>query len=384
MCASPLSFLRAGPPPPKVALLPDAMFFTRNVPIAPGATPADVAAQVELSLEALSPFPVTQLYHGYFWTPGAERALVFASYRRRFTSEETDTWAGAELVLPAFASVLGAQVAPATTLVLVSPEGLTAVHWESAAMPSQVIFRALPPEATDDDRAKAREELLRVIGGSRTVVDVPHPPAAEPATSDEEIVFKAGAVISRLPKSVSAAVDVRDKAQLAVLRRAQWRDRFLWRVAVGSAAALILLAVGELSLIGANQLWQKSRLAKLNRQMPTVERIMTSDTQTKRVEELVTKRLLPFEMLTEIVGVNRDRMPGDVIFTRVQTDGIYTLHVNATTTNIGQISVYQSALEKLPSVQKVDVVNEGARGATATFRLTVAFKPEAIKPTLPL
>ena len=114
MCASPLKLLRAGPPPPKVAILSDAVFFTRAVPIAPEATAAEVASQVEIALEALSPFPLAQLYHGYFWTPAATHALIFAAYRRRFTAEQTDLWADAELVLPAFATVLGHAVTPAT------------------------------------------------------------------------------------------------------------------------------------------------------------------------------------------------------------------------------------------------------------------------------
>ena len=46
MCASPGDFLRAGPPPPRVALLPDSVFFSRAVPVAPGATRAEVVAQV--------------------------------------------------------------------------------------------------------------------------------------------------------------------------------------------------------------------------------------------------------------------------------------------------------------------------------------------------
>src|SRR5438874_170651 len=100
MCASLLSFLRSGPPPPKVALLPDALFFTRAVAIAAGATSAEAAAQVELALEALSPFPLAQLYYGSFWVPGAEHAFVFAAYRRRFTAEQTAAWTEAEYVLP--------------------------------------------------------------------------------------------------------------------------------------------------------------------------------------------------------------------------------------------------------------------------------------------
>src|SRR3954463_5404983 len=101
MCASPLSFLKNGPPPPKVVLLPDALFFSRAVPIAGGATAPEVAAQVELAIEAISPFPLPQLYYGWTWQPGADHAFAYAAYRRRFTSEQTATWTDAELVLPA-------------------------------------------------------------------------------------------------------------------------------------------------------------------------------------------------------------------------------------------------------------------------------------------
>ena len=118
MCASPLDFLRAGPPPPRVAVLPDAVFFSRTIPVAAGASTAEVVGQVGLALEALSPFPLAQLYFGYYLPPGADRALAFAAYRRRFTAEQLAEWNGAELVLPAFAAVLGCDAQPATTVVL--------------------------------------------------------------------------------------------------------------------------------------------------------------------------------------------------------------------------------------------------------------------------
>ena len=81
MSVSLLKLLRSGPPPPRVVLLPDHRFFVRAVPVTEGAAAPEVANEVELALETLSPFPPAQLYYGYFWTPGADRALVFASYR---------------------------------------------------------------------------------------------------------------------------------------------------------------------------------------------------------------------------------------------------------------------------------------------------------------
>lgn len=378
-----LNTLRAGPPPPKVAFLPDGLFFTRVVAVASGATAAEAAAQVELALEGISPFPLAQLYYGWFWRPGVERALVFAAYRRRFTADQTAGWAGADLVLPAFAAVLGGAVEPATTVVLAAAEGFTAVHWDSGPVPGKILSRPVEPEASEDDRARVRDELIRALGGSKTIIDLPTAPAAEPALSDREISFRAGEFRATVPATVAAAMDVRDKTELATLRASRRRDVILWRVALGCAAALALLAVGEVARLGGLQ-WQKVRLAKLAAQRPRVEAIMASNALATRIEDLATKRLLPMEMLTIVLGgADSSLLPPGMMFTNVKAgtaSGLYTLVVDAQTNNAGEVSVYQNALEKLPACEKVDVQLKGTRGDLTTFTLTITFKPEAVKP----
>jgi hypothetical protein len=379
-----LDTLRAGPPPPKIALLPDALFFTRAVPITAGATPAEAAAQIELALEGISPFPLAQLFYGWFWAPGAKHALVFAAYRRRFTTEQTSTWSAAELVLPAFAALLGGKVEPGTTLLLASPEGLTAVHWGAAAVPEKVLFQPFPPDATDEQRAHTRAELIRAIGGSKVVLDLTSAPTADPSLNDREVVFRSGEFVSRVPATVVSALDVRDKGELASLRAARNRDVVLWRVAVGLAAALALLAVGEIARLGGLQ-WQKVRLAQVAAQRPRVESIMASNALATRIEDLATKRLLPMEMLSILLGGKESSLlPPGMAFTRVVADsakGLYTLTVDAQTNNAGQVSVYETALKKLPACEDVNVQVQGTRGELTTFRLTVKFRPDAVKPT---
>jgi hypothetical protein len=380
--SSPFRFLRSGPPPPKLALLPDALFFTRTVPIAKGVTPADAAAQTELALESISPFPLAQLYYGWFWSAASDHAFVFASYRRRFTPEQTAEWESAELVLPAFGAVLGAEVDAATTVLLNSADGITAVHWENPPVPSKVIFRALAPDASDEDRSKAREELLREVGGSKKVIELESPLAADPANGDREIVFRADDFVSRLPSTVASALDVRDKGELATLRNARKRDVLLWRVALGCAAALLLLLIGEFALM-AGRTWQQVRVRQYLAQKGPVDKIIKVDELTRRIEELATKRLLPLEMVTQLVGENLERKPEDIQFTSVQADqsrGLYTLFVQGKTTNPGLVNVYQNTLKALPSVEKVDAPISQVSGAQATFTLTVVFKPDALKP----
>ncbi|MFM1748725.1 MAG: hypothetical protein RLZZ188_2391 [Verrucomicrobiota bacterium] len=378
--SSPLSLLRAGPPPPKVALLPDSAFFTRQVGVTAGATPTEAAALIELALEGLAPFPLSQLYYGWFWRPGAETALLFAAYRRRFTAEQVAEWEGAELVLPTFAATLGASVEPATTLLLVANESITAVHWATAESPAEVRTLDLPAEADDDARARVKSELIAAFGGSRHVIEVASAPAPDPARSDGEIAFRAGELISRLPAAAAAAADVRDKAELAALRAARRRDIVLWRAALGLAASLLVLGLGELALVGG-RVWQRTREAKVAAQRPVVEKIESVDTLTNKIEELATKRLRPIEMLLQLVGENYERQPADIWFTRVSAEagrGLNTIFVEGRTTNAAQVNAYEAALRKLPSVEKVEAPLQALRGDQAQFTLTATFKAEAL------
>jgi hypothetical protein len=375
MCASPLDFLRSGPPPPRVAILPDAVFFSRTIPVRADAAKEEVVSGVGLAMEALSPFPIAQLYCGYYWTPGATSALAFAAYRRRFTAEQVAEWSGAQHVMPAFAAILGASFAPATTVVLAAPDGLTAVHWGRGPVPSLVLHRPLQAAATEEERAQARAELIKSAGEALKVVDAPSPPVVQPSKSDREVVFSAGEIRSVLPSGVAAAMDVRDKADLAALSRARRRDILLWRVAIGSVVACMLLAAGEIAFFGAG-LWEKARIAKVGAQKVTVARIMDDQELANRIDDLSTNRLLPLEMISIVAA----KKPAAIQFLRATTSGQYTIQIEAQTNNAGEIGGYRSALEQTAGCDRVEIRDQLLRNNVASFTLIVTFKPSALAP----
>jgi hypothetical protein len=382
MCASPFRFLSAGPPPPRVAILPDAVFFSRTIAVPAGASKAEIVSQVGLALEALSPFPLAQLYYGYYLPPGSDRALAFASYRRRFTVEQLEEWAGAEHVLPAFAAILGCGAQPATTVILASPEGLTAVHWDQGPVPSVVLHHSFKADATDDERAEARAALIRSAGEARSVVDAPSPPVARPGRSDREVVFEAGALVSRLPTDVAAALDVRDRADLDALARARRNGVMLWRVAIGSLAACLIFAAAELALIGAG-LWQTARVAKVAAQKPTVARIMDEKDLANRIDELSTKRLLPFEMVSVVSPeIAMPKNPPSIQFLRAaaSSSSLNTIQIDAQTTNAGEIAAYKTAIEQTPGCDRVEIKDQRTQNNVVSFTLIVTFKPGALAP----
>ncbi|HEY3756251.1 MAG TPA: hypothetical protein VGL42_08895 [Opitutaceae bacterium] len=386
------TFPTSGPPHARVVFLPDGLFFCRPIPVsvngtgpeveaaaAPAAAAPGVGSQVELAFETLAPFPLAQLYYGYFWSSGEGRALAYAAYRRRFTTEQADAWSEAELVLPSFASVVGARPGPATTVVLHSPEGLTAVHWADSAVPSRVVFRSLAGEVTDEMRAAARDALLREFE-SKNIVDVTEPPAAQTGDSDGEFNFTCGTLTSKLTASEAAALDVRDKEVLAHLRRSRNRDVLMWRTIVGCLVAFLILLLGEAALF-AGGLWQSTRRQQIELQAPAVERIQSAQEIANHIEDLRTKRLLTMEMLVAISS----KRPPNTYFTTVSSTNtnLYTLQAQGETSNPAEISLLQDALQTMPQIMPngVEIRQTGTSNKGSNFILTVKFKPNALKPS---
>lgn len=380
MCASPLDFLRAGPPPPRTVVLADAVFFSRTIPVAPQAPRDEVVAQVGLALEALSPFPLSQLFYGFYRPEGADRALAFAAYRRRFTADQLESWAPAEYVLPAFAALLGSPVAPATTVILCAPEGLTAIHWADGPVPAVVLHQPLAPDASDEARAQARAALLKAAGESRSVVDIAATPAAQPRHSDSEVVFRAGELTSRIPAATAADLDIRDKADLQALARARRRDIILWRATVSAVAACLVFALGELALV-AGGLWQNARRARVAAQRPTVARIMDEQDLAQRINDLSTKRLLPLEMISLVSPeVAMPRAAPAIQFLRATAASLNTIQIEAQTNNAGEIAGYKTALEQSGACERVEIRDQRTHDNLVTFTLVVTFKPGALVP----
>jgi hypothetical protein len=248
-------------------------------------------------------------------------------------------------------------------------------------VPSRVIFAPLAAEATDEERAKAREDLLRRFE-SKAVVELAGAPAPEAGARDGSIAFRSGEVRSHFSAAAAAALDVRDKDELAALRRARRRDLALWRVGVACGAAFLLLLLGELALF-AGGLWQETRRVQYKAQAPTVDRIIAADEVAHKIEDLSTKRRLPLEMLSVM---HLQKPSSDIVFLRTETSDtdIYSLSVVAQTPNAAEIDVYRDKLQALPSCQSVTIKPGTSRQNFTEFTIVMTFKPGTIQPgTLP-
>lgn len=347
------------PGAPGLILLPSDRFFVRAVPLAAG---ADVAAQVELAVESLAPFPLGQLYYGFLPAAAGGQALVFAAYRKRFSVAETAEWGPASAVVPAFLIQLGEPPPTPVIRLCAEPRTITALAWDGAnSLPVAVLAREADPPSDPALRAALVAEIRTRTGlATATVEEV-----TGPAT--------AGWVKEKGAMQLERA-DVRDKGFLAARRTQQKRDRMLWRgflAGLGGLAAMLALEGGGLG----GGIWLQSLQATAQQQAPAVQAIETAQTLGARIEELTRSRLLPFEMLA-LINQNR---PASVQFVRTSTTGLYSMEIEAQTANAADAGQYESVLRAAPGLAGVETRDLRSRDGLTTFIITVTFKPESLQ-----
>jgi len=339
-------------------LLPSDRFFVRAVPLAAG---ADVAAQVELAVESLAPFPPGQLYYGFLPSVTGEQALVFAAYRKRFSAAETAEWDAASAVVPAFLAFLGDAPSAPTIRLMAETRGRTVAAWNGISpLPVAVLARETDSPSDPAPRAALVAEIRARTGLATARVEE----VAGPDTAGW--LMEKGALHLEL-------ADVRDKGFLAARRTRQKRDLMLWRgflAGLGGLAAMLVLEGGVL----AGGIWRQSLQAAAARQAPVIQAIETAQALSTRVEEMTRRRLLPFEMLALI----NQRRPASVQFIRTSTTGLYAMEIEAQTANAADVGQYESALRAAPELAAVETRDLRSRDGLTTFTLAVAYKPESL------
>jgi hypothetical protein len=350
-----------------VVFAPGEKFFVRRVPLAPD---GDASAQVELALEGFSPFPASQLYYGFRTNPTRTEALVFAAFRKNFPPEETATWADASAVLPTFSVWLGANAVPPAGISLRENDGeLEAVSWDGRSeLPAAVLVR--PQEATDRDELVAEARQKAALRADATLKTFR--PAVEIAQENRELILRlgSGGVEARFDEVGLGHADIRDKEVLKERRLTLRRDTLLWRgfaaVVIGLAACVVL----ELGLFGAN-FWLKGRKQEIAAQAPVVQKIEQTQSVAKRLDEISTQRLLPFEM----INVLNNKRPAGMEFNSVETKGLWQLVVRGEANSADDTSTFEADARKIPGVEKLEVMEKNSRDRMTIFNYEITFKP---------
>jgi len=358
------------PPPIPAVLLPADRFFVLRLELDPAAEPRP---QVELALEAASPFPANQLLLGLVRGADGRSALAYAAHKRRFTAEETASWPASSPVVPEFLALLGHRPEAGGVVLHRSADRTLALAWRPGeSLPAAVICLASedgsPGQAAADAAAQAE------LPAGTKPVELDAPLAGRAGENGLDLSAGDGPAHHIAPRSLDEA-DVRDAAFLEKRRgQASWENR-AWLAARLAAACLLLAALTD---AGAAIL--RMRTASIEAQVdaarPRVQELDGLQSLAAKVAELGDNRPLPFEMLALVNA----RRPATLTFQTVSCKGGQSLEIEARTTSPEDAGNFEQALRaETTLVSKVETRDLRAREGSTTFTLTVNFKADALR-----
>ena len=231
---SPLTRAFTGPKPQEAAMLPGNRFFVRRLAV----EGEDVAGQVNLALEAVSPFPLEQMLVGFVTSADGKQVLAYAAHRRRFTAEESFAWPEDCQVVPEFLALCGHRPAAGGIVVHRGEERLTALAWMAGEeLPAAIVVAEL---ADADEAGLAREAAARAdLAADSPVENLTG--ALTGAIVEGNLILKGEFEGTfTIPKKGLDDSDIRDSDFLAERRKKERLNLILWNVARAGVAVLIL------------------------------------------------------------------------------------------------------------------------------------------------
>lgn len=373
---SPFTRAFTGPKPQEAAMLPGNRFFVRRLSVEGD----DVPGQVNLALEAISPFPLEQMLVGFVTSADGKQVLAYAAHRRRFTAEESFAWPEDCQVVPEFLALCGHRPAADGIVVHRSNERLTALAWKAGEeLPAAIVVAEL---ADTDEAGIAREAAARADLATDTPVEN-LTGALAGAIVEGDLILKGEFEGSfTIPKKGLDDSDIRDSDFLAERRKKERLNLILWNAARVGAAVLVLSLLFDIAgfVVGL----RKASLEVANEaRRPLVEDIEASQGITSRILELGVKRLLPMEMLALV----NEKRPATVEFTNIHceikkakdsTIAKPVMTVDAKTPNAGDISDFLKAIQAMPEVEAATNSEPRVRETATTFRVDITFKQAAL------
>ncbi len=358
------------PPPIPAVLLPSDRFFVVRVELDPT---VEARPQVELALEAASPFPANQMLFGLVRGADGRSALAYAAHKRRFSTEETTSWPASSPVVPEFLALLGHRPEAGGVVTHTALNRTVALAWRAGEnLPAVILSRA----AADGTPAQAATEAATQaeLPAGVTPVHLSSPLTGRLGDEGLELISGEGRSHRIAPRSLDEA-DVRDAAFLEKRRgQAAWESR-TWLAARLAAACLLLAALTDIGSVLLRS-HTADLTTRLDAARPKVQELDGLQSLAAKIAELGDNRPLTFEMLA-IVNTKR---PATLTFQGVACKGGPVLEIEGRTTSPEDVGNFEQALRaETGLVAKVETRDLRAREGSTTFTLTVTFKADALR-----
>ena len=350
------------------ALLPGNRFFVRLIELEPD----NIASQVSLAIETVSPFPSEQMLMGYITSADNKWALAYAAHRRRFTPEESFAWPDDCQVIPEFLALLGQRPEKGGILIHEGADLLTALAWiENQPLPQCILV----VDKKDSSAELLTHEIIERTGMLTSTVVINTSGEFSSKRDDSKLILNCNSGRGfELTSNQLDNADIRDADFLSTRRKKERVNKLLWNTARVAVGAIILSFVFEISAFLIN--WRSNNLRLINEsRLSGVQEIESAQAISARITEMNTKAPLPLEML----AVANDHRPATVDFQRVNCKNNTQLEIEARTTNASDVYTFEKSLKETAEVSFVATKDMRARDNFTTFSVTITFKPETLR-----
>jgi len=350
------------------ALLPGNRFFVRLIEL----EPENIASQVSLAIETVSPFPSEQMLMGYITSSDNKWALAYAAHRRRFTAEESFAWPDDCQVIPEFLALLGERPDRGGVLIHEGTELLTALAWnENQPLPSSIIV----VDKKDSSPELLAKEIIERAGLPSSTPVINKRGEFSSARNDSQLVLNCNnGKLFLLSSNQLDSADIRDADFLSTRRKKERVNKLVWNSARIAVGIVIISFIFEISAFLIN--WRSNNLRLVNEsRQPVIQEIESAQAISARITEMNTKAPLPLEML----AVVNEYRPASVDFQRVSCKNNTQIEIEARTTNASDVYAFEKSLKERSEISFVATKDMRARDNFTTFSVTVTFKPETLR-----
>jgi Tfp pilus assembly protein PilN len=376
-----------------VIWLPSFHFVVIRVECPNTMTGTERTSFIELAVESHSPFPVEQIYWGYYPEPSSQQALLYMGLKEQFPVSESAI-GSAQYVFPSFLAAVVAKREYDGIQLFADDYGLSALWFEASnPLPRKVLSRrwsAFGVESPPSDNSELLHEIVRNWTKELQVVtdisvnDRPIRLSYLQLESSSTLHlsldisnWQNGSEIETLSKTLTGdtlyACDVRDETQIQKLKTKALASHRLWRaLQIGGAfaASLGLLAIGL--LLSGRAL--ESQDAKLQKQASAVEQVNQKEILLDSLDLFSIAALQPFEALERM---NRIR-PDSLYFRSLEAGANrqaereeFTIKLKAVASSAAQADKFSAQLQADPFFSQVRLSKLRSKTKRTDFELEV-------------
>jgi len=353
-------------PLPDVLVLPAEYFFIEKVEVPTALAPAELTDFAELSMEAVSPFPLDQLRWGFLIAPDSQHLLIYAALKERLklaghTELETYTW-----VLPDFTTLQGARFTRDTEVVLEGEHYTTSFLLPSGeASPENI--RSLPA-GSDTPHSKGQSIHLKLLTVElseqsiptfkfETIGESPADGLWSPLEPDEASLWNA---------------DIRPSSFKTVERSARRTTSLVTRIMGYAAIFAIVLIVFE-GLLFLGDFWLGTRTAKIDEQATPVRRIEDKQSLLNKLDQVAQNELRPIAMLTAANEVRTALGTTGIEYDETIIDSSNRLTIEGKANTINELNLYTKSLRQSGKFQLAEDPKYITRDSKTTFTVTLDY-----------